>query len=177
MNSVPEMQDIYDENRKPLGKTAPRWEERLPGEYSLYISVWVTNGRGELLITLRDKNKKYCPSQWENTGGAVLMGETSAEGCSRELFEETGIAAPKDKLILLETHMGRNTFLDTFAFVCDDAPKEIRLQPGETDAARWVSRAEFETMCETGEVAPPIAECYSRVKPKLEPLLCIHNTK
>ena len=53
-------------------------------------------------MTLRDKAKPVYPNCWENTGGAVLAGETSLEGALRELREETGLAAQPEALRLLD---------------------------------------------------------------------------
>ena len=82
--------DLFDRERRPLGRTQERGQPLEPGCYHLVVAVCVVDGRGHMLLTLRDKAKPVYPNCWENTGGAVLAGETSLEGALRELREETG---------------------------------------------------------------------------------------
>ena len=88
-----ELWDLYDENRLPLGRTHPRGEPVPKGAYHLAVIVVILNARGEVLLTRRAREKDACPGWWENTGGSALAGETSREAITRELREETGIAA------------------------------------------------------------------------------------
>ena len=93
-----ELLDIYDKNRIFMGRSIVRGEKRTADEYVLVALVWITNSRGELLITLRSPEKEHWGNYWENTGGAVQAGETSLIGCVRELMEETGISAEASEL-------------------------------------------------------------------------------
>ena len=52
--------------------------------------------------------------------------------------------------------MGVNLRGRHFLKLLDFTPAEIRFQPGETDAAKWVSREEFEAMIVSGELAPSV---------------------
>jgi len=124
--------DIYDKNRIFTGRNIVRGEKLNADEYVLVALVWITNSRGELLITLRSPEKESWPNHWENTGGAVQAGETSLAGCVRELMEETGISAEASELTLINEHRGRNAFFDTYAIVKDVAVSELLLQQGET---------------------------------------------
>ena len=169
-----ELLDIYDKNRKFTGKTIVRGEYLAPGEYVTVALVWIVNSRGELLITLRSPEKEHCPNQWENTGGAVLAGERSIEGCVRELMEETGIEASTSELTLINEHRGQNAFFDTYAIVKDISCDEVTLQPGETADAQWVTIERFEEMCVDGSVAEPIVGGYRRVKPALMEYIKTH---
>lgn len=162
-----ELLDIYDENRKPTGKRIVRGDSRKSDEYVLVALVWIVNSRKELLITLRSHEKESWPDHWENTGGAVQAGEDSLSGCVRELMEETGIAVKASELTLLNEHRGRSAFYDTYAIRKDIPIEEVKLQPGETADAMWVSVERFEEMCADGSVAAPIAGGYQRVKPAL----------
>ncbi len=163
-----ELLDIYDGNRRFTGRVMLRGEALRPGDYRLVVLVWIVNGAGELLITLRSPEKEDWANYWENTGGAVKAGETSREGCVRELFEETGIRAEPDEPELLSSHRGKSAFYDAYAIRRDISAEQVRLQPGETAAAMWVSRRKFEKMCRNGSVAAPIAAGYRRIRPALE---------
>ena len=76
--------DLYDENRVPLGRTRARKEPGRPGEFYVVVGIWVFDGRGNILLTKRHPDKKYAPNLWENTGGHVMAGETSAAAVVRE---------------------------------------------------------------------------------------------
>ncbi len=162
-----ELLDIYDKNRNFTGKRVVRGTPRKAGEYFLVALVWIVNSRGELLITLRSPEKESWPNHWENTGGAVIAEESSAEGCVRELLEETGVRAEISELTLLNEHRGETAFYDSYAILRDMPIENVRLQPGETSDAMWVSVERFEAMCADGSVAAPIVGGYRRVKPAL----------
>jgi len=109
----------------------------------------------------------------------VQAGESSIEGCIRELREETGIAAAASELTLLEQRQGRTAFYDTYAIKKDVSTAQLTLQPGETADAMWVSVERFEAMCADGSVADPIAGGYRRVKQTLLDFVerCRENTE
>ena len=56
-----EVWDLYDERRRPLGRTARRDEPLRPGEYHVVVGIWVFDGRGHILLTRRDAAKRYMP--------------------------------------------------------------------------------------------------------------------
>lgn len=95
------------------------------------------------------------PDCWENTGGAVLAGETSLEGALRELREETGLAAQPEVLRLLDTAWGTSSAVDIYLYAMAGTA-QIRLQPGETADYRWVSLEELAGMMDAGLIAAPI---------------------
>jgi len=85
---------------------------------------------------------------WEFTGGACMSGENSIEGTLRELHEETGIATEAKNLKLIrelkETTAAFYLYLNRMEKSKDEI--EIKLEPGETDEYKWVTRAEFESI-------------------------------
>ena len=85
-----EIWDLYDAERRRTGKTMMRGEPVPRGFYTLSVSVWLTNGRGEYLLSKRHPAKKF-PNLWECTGGGALAGEESLEAGVREVREELGI--------------------------------------------------------------------------------------
>ena len=74
-----ELWDLYDKDRRPLGRTHQRGLPVPPGAYHLAVIVVILNPKGEVLLTRRAPEKDACPGWWENTGGSVLAGETSLE--------------------------------------------------------------------------------------------------
>ena len=166
-----ELWDLYDKERNPLGKTHIRGLPLDKGEYHLVVFVWTFNSCGQVLMTKRSAEKQSYAGLWEHTGGSVQAGETSLQAIQRELREETGISATVEDLQLAESYRRSNDICDIY-FLKKDVPlEEIRLQPGETCDAKWVSRAQLEDMISKGEVARPDAQRYRQLGKKLDDLL------
>ncbi len=163
-----ELWDLYDANRQPLHRTWPRGTELPKGTYHIVVGIWTWNSAGEILLTLRHPEKEIWPDTWENTGGSILTGETSAAGAVRELLEETGIAAEPSDLLLLGTTLEESAFIDTYFLQRDVAIDELTMQEGETTAARWVTLAELYTMAADGTLAAPVAERLYLLQEKFE---------
>lgn len=159
-----ELWDLFDSRRRPLGRTHPRGTPCPPGEYHLVVSIWTVDSKGNILLTLRDPAKESYPNTWENTGGSALAGETSRKAAVRELMEETGIEASEDSLILLGMQMARDTFVDHYMLRRDISVLEVRLQPGETADARWVTLDELDIMIADLSLAKPIGEQFHAIR-------------
>jgi 8-oxo-dGTP diphosphatase len=149
--------DIYDENKSLVGRTHPRRNPRADGDFCLVVHVLVRNSDGLFLITKR-AHKHYLPDFWENTGGAVVAGETSLEAAMREFNEETGFTlVPKlgellftDKVV----NSGWSCFMDNWLFRQDFDIAGFVPQEGETVAARWATLEEIITLHENSEFVP-----------------------
>lgn len=156
--------DLYDRERNPLGRIHPRGAPCARGEYHVVVSVWTVDSQNNVLLTLRDPAKESYPSHWENTGGSALAGETSRSAAVRELEEETGILAREDELILVGSEITRDTFVDHYLLRRDLPLSEVRLQPGETADARWVTLAELDAMIADLSLAKPIGEQFNGIR-------------
>lgn len=165
-----ELWDLYDEQRRPLGKTHVRGVPLEKGTCHLVVFVWVFSDDGRVLLTKRSPEKKSFPNQWEHTGGAVLAGETSLQAIQRELAEETGIHAQQEEFCLIDTfHRARENDICDVYFLRKYVPlKQLVMQEGETCDARWVSRSEFEQMIEQGIVARPDVHRYYQLGSRLD---------
>ncbi len=156
-----EWNDVYDAHRRFTGKVHKRGTPWQAGEYGLVVCVWVMDGKGNLLMTRRAKEKAFAGT-WENSGGAAKAGETSRQAIARELFEETGIRAEETEFALLDTDMDTHAFYDFYYLQRQTPVEEIVLLPGETDDVKWVSMAEVHKMIEKGEICPVIAAQFLR---------------
>ena len=159
-----ERMDLYDKDRRPLGRTVLRGQPLPEGAYTLAVIAVVVNSRGQVLLTRRAPEKEACPGWWENSGGGVQSGETPRQAMARELWEETGIRAKEQDftLLLREDCRGGDHF-DIYALSWEGAAEEVRLQPGETDAARWAPLAEWEAAAGTqGTLCPAWREAYKQ---------------
>lgn len=163
-----EQWDLYDENRRPIGRTMARGELMRPGEYHIQVSIWTVNSDKELLVTRRDPRKGVYAGKWENTGGGVLAGETSPQGAVRELREETGIAAAEEELILLGTDRTESAFVDVYLLKRDVPIGSIVLQEGETVDAKWVTLETLDGMVRDFTLALPIGIRLQHVREAFE---------
>lgn len=156
-----EFNDIYDENRNLTGRVHQRGTPWGPGEYGVVVCVWVYDGRGHLLLTRRAKGKSFAGT-WENSGGAVQAGETSRQAIARELLEETGIQASPEEFEFLDTDRDRNIFFDHYCLQRQVRPKDIVLQPGETDSVMWASFGKVHWMIRSGKICKIIGSQFRR---------------
>ena len=77
--------------------------------------------------------------KWIGVGGKFEEGESPEECLVREVREETGLLAdPETFTLLLQEDCRGDTHFDIYALSWDGDAEDIRFQPGETDAARWV---------------------------------------
>ncbi len=166
-----EFWDVYDEKRQPLGKLHTRGIPMKRGEYHVSVFVWVFNSAGQVLLTKRSPEKRSYPNLWALTGGAVQAGENSLQAVQRELLEETGISAQAEEFLHVDTYLRKDSFCDVY-FLKKDVPlKKMVMQKGETCAAKWVSRAEFERMIAQKQIAQPDVKRYYELGEKLADLL------
>jgi len=69
------------------------------GEIRLGCSAAIFDGQGRVLLTKRKDNGQWClPS------GGMEPGESAAEGCEREVFEETGLSVRVKRLVGVYSH-------------------------------------------------------------------------
>jgi 8-oxo-dGTP pyrophosphatase MutT (NUDIX family) len=161
-----ELNDIYDEHRLLTGRVHKRGTAWKPGEYGLVVCVWVYDGKGNLFMTRRAPQKSFAGT-WENSGGAALAGENSLQAITRELFEETGIRARPEEFELLETGRDKCMFYDFYCLRREFPLEQVKLLPGETDDARWVTFSQVHEMIGAGQICRIIAEQFLRQEPML----------
>ena len=154
-----ELWDIYDKNKKKIGKTAERDVYQFKkGEYHIVVTGIIINSKNEILITKRAEHKKF-GLMWECNGGSILAGETSLEGIIRELKEELGIEFSKKEAIFLK-EIRRDKippdFKDLWLFRRDIDKREITFPDGESIDAKWVTIDEFIKMYKNKEIVPTV---------------------
>jgi 8-oxo-dGTP pyrophosphatase MutT (NUDIX family) len=162
-----EYNDIYDKDRNRTGKVHLRGTRWGKGEYGLVVCVWVCDGKGNILLTRRAPEKSF-PGTWENSGGAAQAGETSLQAICRELFEETGIRAEPEEFTLIDSGSDRNTHYDYYTLVRSTPIEEVKLLPGETDAAQWVTFSQVHQLIREKAICRVIARQF-RQQEKLIP--------
>lgn len=156
-----ELNDVYDKDRNLTGRTHRRGTPWRKGEFGYVVCVWVYDGRGNVLLTRRAKEKTF-PGTWENSGGAVQAGETSLQAIVRELKEETGICAEPSEFELISSSSDRYTHYDFYCLKRDIPISQVVLLPGETDAVCWASFARVREMIAEGLICKIIAKQFLR---------------
>lgn len=147
-----ELWDILDEKGHSTGIVKQRGEELLPGEFHLVVFAFITNSKGELLISRRTMNKTF-PGSWEITGGAAILGDDSRSAVLREIKEELGLTLSSDqgRFIGRFSYEGEHSyFADLWHFQAEVKPEEICCQEEEVSEAKWAKFAEVEVMIERG---------------------------
>lgn len=86
-----------------------------------------------------------------------MHGEEPVAAVMRELYEETGIKVARADVHFLGTAKVPPFFGDNFIAHVKDT-SGIKLQPGETSDARWVSLDELERMMRNGDMAGSTVE-------------------
>jgi 8-oxo-dGTP pyrophosphatase MutT (NUDIX family) len=154
-----ELWDIYDENRNKTGRLHQRGKTLSKGDYHLFVCIWIINSKNQLLLTKRNPNKSW-GNYWEGTAGSIVAGEESLVGAIREVFEEIGIRVHSKDSLLLNSERRENSFVDTWLFKKDLIIEDISFQPEEVIDAKWVSKAEYEDMCNSGLIVPTVRNFY-----------------
>lgn len=146
---MPEIWDVYDENRVKKPYTHVRGVPLGEGDWHLVVETWVVTQDNRVLLTLRDPNKHY-GNLWECTGGSALSGEDSITAIHRELREETGLDMGNVQPTLLCTTLHHNSIVDTYAIRLNFTLSDLVLQPGETVDAKFVDFSALEdSSCES----------------------------
>lgn len=152
-----EFWDIYDENKRPTGRTMRRNDWCLQdGEYHLTVLGVLRRPDDTFLITKRVMTKNWAPGWWEVSGGAVLAGERSQDAVVREVREETGIDVRGAEGGYVFTYHrenpgeGDNYFVDVYCFTVDITEADVSLQEEETDGYRFATREEIAQLAAEG---------------------------
>lgn len=163
-----ELWDIFDSERNPTGRLHRRCDPLKKGDYHIVVEVLTVNDRHEVLVTLRHPEKESFPGFWEITGGAAVAGEGSLAAARRELSEETGISAAASELYFAKSFTGRSAIYDIY-FLRKSVPLEkLKMQEGETVAAKYITFAELDAMIDEGLIVPTCAARIKEIRPLLE---------
>ncbi len=146
-----ELWDLYDENRRPTGKTVRRDVDPIAeGEYHLVVHACVFSPDGKLLIQRRSPLCKKRPNLWDVTaGGSALAGETTRQAAERELFEEVGVRAAFSRPAFTVYH--KNAIEDVFWAHAEPDLAALSLQAGEVSEVRWAGEEDVLSLLRAGQ--------------------------
>jgi len=138
--------DVYDARGKCTGKICTRNDVFHAGEYHLGSALWIVNSQGKLLIQKRAATKRINPNKWAITCGAVKAGETSMQGCLREVEEEIGLKLDAQNIAFLSRKFGRDLISDDYVTVLDFPLSDAVLQVDEVSEIKWASIEEIKVL-------------------------------
>ena len=157
--------DLYNKERKKIDRIHTRGEPLEQGTYHIVVNVWIVNSKNEVLITQRHPQKKLWGGLWEcSASGAVIAGEDSLQGALRETKEEIGIDLFPSEAILIETIFRKDDIRDTFLFKKDIRLDDLIFHPDEVINAKWVSKVEYDDLCNKELMAPPVKNFWELLK-------------
>ena len=151
--------DVYDKNRKPIGKTIKRGDPFGENEFYVCCEVWIVNSKNQMLVTQRHPDKK-AGGQWEFTGGGVLTGETTLSAAAREVKEELGISLNESEFELHDVYKHKNYFMDIYVVKKDFSEEEIILDKNEVVDWKWMAQKEIEHFIETEKMVRSVGIRY-----------------
>lgn len=147
----PEYWDLCDAQGNSLGEKIIRGQAHRPGTYHIVVCVWIRNSKGQILLTLRSRNKKQFPGLWEGLGGSAQAGETSLESVVREVKEEIGLEFSPERFTLLTRLLEKTALVDIYELRTDFAAEDLILQSEEVDEARWATVEELQQIIAEGQ--------------------------
>jgi isopentenyldiphosphate isomerase len=142
--------DVYDKCGNLTGYTKTKDDVWTSEEYHLGASLWIVNNDGDLLIQKRAASKRRHPNVWCNIGGSVIAGESSRQGCVREVEEEIGIKVNEESLALLQRMVFKNTISDDYILIYDFPIEKVVIQQEEVSEVKWASIDEIENLFTQG---------------------------
>ena len=146
-----EIWDVYDINRKKVGKVHERGVPLLTGEYHLTVEVWVVDSSNRILLSQRHPSRNN-GLLWECSGGSVLAGEESVDGAQRQCKEEIGIEIDKQLFEYIGSDIRKDYIIDTYVVYTDIICFEIKMQPEEVIDVKYVTLEEMINLGEKGEI-------------------------
>ena len=149
-----EYADVYDKDRRKLGRTVLKGDKLTPGEYYLAVHVWIMNSKEQFLIQKRASTVLYNPNKWSLTSGASITGEDSYRTCVREVGEELGIEPNMDYGKVMFTLDRGDNFCDVWLVHQEVDLNECVLQVEEVSEIKWATKKEIFKMITKGEFVP-----------------------
>ncbi|MFQ7518723.1 MAG: NUDIX hydrolase [Clostridium sp.] len=144
--------DIYDKDGNFTGRKKGKYEKWDKDEYHLATEVWVINSKKQILIQQRSEKCQLLPGIWALTTGRVVSGETTRQGCIRELKEELGIEAKEEECNLVKSLLKNRLGMiwDIYFLSKDVELEDVTLQKEEVSRVKLVNTDEFRDMLKEG---------------------------
>jgi isopentenyldiphosphate isomerase len=156
--NMEEMFDVYDIQGNHLGvKPKSFCHSTNPGIYHKPVWIWIIGSTGDVLIQKRAETKKFMPNKWDGSAtGHVVAGETSLEGCVREVFEEIGLEFKENNFVFLGEFLAQEVWEigQVYCLNADIPVNEMKLQQEEVSEVKWIPFDEFKKLFMSDDFMP-----------------------
>ena len=137
-----EYEIIVDEDDQPVGSR--HWNKIQPGDIQRASALWLTDTKSDdILIAQRKWSKKNDPGLWgAAAAGTNEVDDTYESNMIKEIQEEIGLSnlnltsGPK----IFVSEGGHQFFCQWFLASIDKDKVQLKLQPEEVEAAKWVPK-------------------------------------
>lgn len=148
--------DIVNRKDKVIGKVSEIDSDHMEKKIRRAVAIFVFDKEGRLYLQKRSSKKPRYPLYWCcSAAGLVDSGETYEKAALRELEEELGLKKEQADLEPLFKKMvvtDLTEYIKTYALACNG---EIKLNPEEVAAGKFVSLMEVRKMMIRGEKFTP----------------------
>jgi isopentenyldiphosphate isomerase len=156
-----ELWDLLDESGNKTGRFHKRDVPMKAGEAHLTVSVWITNSKGEFLISKRAANVEWQGGMWHSPGGCAVAGDDGLAASVREAKEELGIELLPENGRLYKKNKQPHIFDDgtvideAWIFTQEIDINSITLQLDEISDVMWASKEKIRAMIGEGTFVSP----------------------
>lgn len=155
--------NVYNRNRE-LTDVIKERNKLDDGEYRISAHIWIINKTNELLIQQRVGTAKKFPHMWSQTGGGVLVNESSKETVKRESKEELNLEIDENEIYYIGSYVRKKDIVDVWLVKKEIEIEKLKLESSEVENVKLVTFEEFENMIEEGVVVPSINPSYLLIK-------------
>lgn len=138
-----EKRDLYNIDKKPIGKTINKNEKIPNNTYILVVTMFIENEENKVLIQKRSREKG---GKYGFLSGHPKEGESSISGIIAEAFEELGLRISKEEILLIHTEKTSNKFFDFYYMKKNIYLPTLKLQNEEVENVSWLSIEEINTL-------------------------------
>ena len=150
-----ELWDIYDQDRRPTGRTHRRGDPWPVGAYRLTVHICIFDTQNRLLIQQRQPWKRGWSGMWDvSVGGSAQAGDDSRTTAEREVREELGLELDLTGQRPALSLCFSQGFDDFWIVHRDVAFSELTLQPAEVQAVRRATLEQVQAMTAAGQFIP-----------------------
>lgn len=120
----------------------------------------ITNEKGEVLCTLRDKGKyDYVSYKWEFPGGKIEQGETNEQALTRELQEELEIDVKINNFFYQVEHNYPDFHLSMAVYECKLLSKDMKINVHK--GIKWLATKDIMSL-DWAQADIPVAELIAK---------------
>lgn len=149
MANFTEYRELYDEDRKKVGKKILKDEK--PPKGLRYITVAVLIYSPKKKKYLMQKRTKDKGGLWATTAGHPKEGESSIEGMMTEIKEELGLDIKENELKCVDTIKRKKMFVDVYYLEKDIEIEDCTIQEEELTDLLYMSEKEVKKFYEVGK--------------------------